>query len=116
MPLDPRDAARLDDILIYAKRAQTYIGDLTEDELRFDAKTQDAVARCFEIIGEAARQLSSECKTRHNLIPWPLIIGMRHRIVHEYSKVDYGLVLTTARNHLPTLIAQIQAVLAQDAP
>jgi uncharacterized protein with HEPN domain len=116
MPLEPRDAARLDDILIYARRAQKYVGHLTAPELASDAMCQDAVARCFEVIGEAARQLTSECRARHPSTPWPLIIGMRHRIIHEYRQVDYGLVLQTVQQHLPILIQQIEGILATEAP
>jgi uncharacterized protein with HEPN domain len=107
MPLEPRDATRLDDILIYARRAQQYVGHLTAAELKADDKSQDAVARCFEVIGEAARQLTPACKAAHATIPWPMIVGMRHRIIHEYSQVDYELVLKTVRDHLPALIQQV---------
>jgi uncharacterized protein with HEPN domain len=116
MTLDPRDATRLEDILIFAKRAQSYAGSLTADDLKLDPKTQDAVARCFEVIGEAARHVSAECKAKHASIPWPFMVGMRHRIIHEYSQVDYALVMATIRNQLPTLIKQIDAIISREAP
>jgi uncharacterized protein with HEPN domain len=116
MPIDPRDATRLDDILIYARRAQQYVGHLTAAELKADDMSQDAVARCFAVIGEAARQLTPACKDAHAAVPWPMIVSMGHRIIHEYSQVDYELVLKTVRDHLPALFHQVEAILAGHSP
>lgn len=68
------------------------------------------------MIGEAARQLTPACRATHAAIPWPLIVGMRHRIIHEYTQVDYALVLKTVQEQLPTLIRQIEAIIAAHSP
>jgi uncharacterized protein with HEPN domain len=48
-----RDAGLLDDMLHEAQLALAFVKGLTEDEFARDEKTQHAVVRCFEIIGEA---------------------------------------------------------------
>jgi uncharacterized protein with HEPN domain len=57
-----------------------------------DRKTQDAVVRNLEIIGEAVKHLSASLTTSHPAIPWKQIAGMRDKLIHEYFGVDLNLV------------------------
>ena len=50
----------------------------------------------------------------HTEIPWPLIAGMRHRLVHDYGRVDYAVVHRVIIEHLPVLVAQLKAIVASD--
>ncbi len=111
MQLEGRDLARLRDIEIYASRALDYLNQAGEREP--GTMAQDAILRCFDVIGEAARAMGPEVKAFYPTIPWPFIIGMRNRVIHEYHRVDVTLVYKTVRDDLPTLIAQVRAILAQ---
>lgn len=116
MPLEGRDLARLRDMEIYATRALDYLDEFGDEENPKDLENtlvQDAILRCFEVIGEAARATSPEAKTAYPTIPWPFIIGMRNRVIHEYHRVDITLVFKTVREDLPGLIAQIHSILSQ---
>ncbi len=53
-----------------------------------DRKTQLAVVRCLEIIGEAVRVLSDEAKTLCPDVPWADIVGTRNILIHEYFGVN----------------------------
>jgi uncharacterized protein with HEPN domain len=68
------------------------------------------------IVGEAAFRLSKGLKDRHPQIPWMKMEGMRHILVHDYFKVDWEIVYTTAHNDVPVLKPLIQAVLASLPP
>jgi uncharacterized protein with HEPN domain len=60
---------------------------MTLEAFERDARTQDAVIRSIEIIGEAAnktRLADSDFAARHPDIPWAIMYGMRNRIVHDY--------------------------------
>ena len=103
-----RDEGWLLDILLAARRVSTYMEGVSEEEFRKDQMLQDAVVKRLEIIGEAAGQLSPECKGKHPGLPWPLIVGMRNRLIHEYFNVDLAVVWETARNDIPKLIDQIE--------
>jgi uncharacterized protein with HEPN domain len=69
---------------------------------------QHAAMRLIQIIGEACRKISGESKNAHPQIPWTKIIGMRHRLVHEYFRVDAEIVWEVVSQDIPTLIPMIE--------
>lgn len=112
MPLDPEDVGRLGDIQAYGSRAVRHLGALTQAEFVADEKTYDSVVRCLAIVGEAAWKLTKPFQQSHPEIPWTLISGMRHRLVHDYGGVDNVTVYRVATSSLPTLVKQVEAILA----
>lgn len=80
---------------------------LKQDEMR-----QIWIAHHLQIIGEAASQLPEELRLKHPQIPWHKIIGMRHRLVHDYFNIDVGELWRTVRKDLPDLKDQIESILA----
>jgi uncharacterized protein with HEPN domain len=48
-----------------------------------------AVVRLLEIVGEAAARLTPELRDRHPEVPWPLIVGLRNRLIHGYDTVHF---------------------------
>lgn len=83
-----RDEAYLLDMLLAAQKVQRFIEDVTWDRFQQDDLLQSAVIHQVQIIGEAARRVSPEYKESHPEIPWARIVGMRHRLVHDYFQVD----------------------------
>ena len=115
MPLERRDLARLRDIDIYASRALDYLAQAGND-VASSTLVQDAILRCFEVMGEAARATSAAAKSDYPSIPWPFIVGMRNRVIHEYHRVDLELVYQTIREDLPPLLIQIRLIIATEDP
>ncbi len=76
-----------------------------------DVKTQDAVIRRIEVVGEAARRVSTELRDDHTEVPWSRIVGMRNELAHGYFSVDLNIVWIAAAERLPALRAPIQAIL-----
>jgi len=103
-----RDETLLLDMLQAARDAVEFVTNL--DQAQFDASKlhQNAVIRSIEIIGEAAGKVSRDFQQAHLEIPWSAIVGMRHRLIHAYSDVDFGLVWDVARSRLPDLIAILE--------
>ena len=64
--------------------------------------------RALEVIGEAAGKVSGLMRDAHPEIPWSDIIGMRNRLIHEYSRVDVRKVWDTVQNDIPQLIAALE--------
>jgi len=76
-----------------------------------DVKTQDAVIRRIEVIGEAARRLSDELRSGHGELPWSRIIGMRNELAHGYFSVDLNIIWIAAAERLPAMRQPVQAIL-----
>lgn len=80
------------------------------------SSSKHAVARLIEIVGEAARNISAEFKTAHPEIPWPGIVGMRNRMVHEYFRVAPDKVWEVVKKEMPALIALIEPLVPPEEP
>ncbi len=70
----------------------------TDENLRL------AITHLIQTMGEAARHVSPGFQQRNTNIPWSRIVGMRHKVVHDYLHVDYDLVWDVATRELPPLI------------
>lgn len=109
--LNERDASRLRDILENARLARHFIQDKSRDDLYSDTMLAYAVVRALEVIGEAANRVTSEVQATMPDIEWSNIIGMRHRMIHGYDKVNHDIVWTVVEDQLPALIEQLLYVL-----
>jgi uncharacterized protein with HEPN domain len=76
-----------------------------------DLKTQSAVVRQIEIIGEAVKNLSTELVAAENAVPWRLIAGTRDRLIHGYFKVDLDAVWSMIEQDLPSLKENTRRIL-----
>jgi uncharacterized protein with HEPN domain len=75
-----------------------------------DPKTQDAVIRNFEIIGEAAKRVSETTRARAPEIPWSRIAGFRDVLIHQYEGVDLEGVWERVERDMPALKDQLIAL------
>jgi uncharacterized protein with HEPN domain len=78
------------------------------DEFKKDEKTQFALIRVLEIIGEASKKVPDEIKNKSKNIPWREISGMRDLLIHDYFGVNIQVVWETAKKDLPELKEKIQ--------
>lgn len=88
-----------------------YVRNTTRDQFRQNLLQQDGVIRQLEIIGEAARRVSSEVKETFPDIPWSQMVGIRNRLSHAYFEVDLDIVWDTVQDDLPPLESQIESVI-----
>lgn len=106
-----RDKDFLGDIEETVQRIASYTKGLTYKKFLLDRKTQDAVVRNFEIIGEAAKNISRDLRSKHPQIQWKKISGLRDKLIHFYFGIDYKIVWNIARKELPKLSKQIENAL-----
>ena len=85
----------------------------TEGEHAFmsDSKTQDAVIRNIEIIGEATKKLSDEFKNKHVDVPWKQMAGIRNILIHHYFGVKLELVWQVVVRDLPALMYKLSTII-----
>lgn len=88
-----------------------YAGELTEKEFLNNSMVQDACIRQFEIIGEAAKRISSNLRDSNPEIPWKDVTGMRDKLIHDYIDIDLWVVLKTVKEDVPMLLIEIEKLL-----
>lgn len=68
----------------------------------------------FQVLGEAARNISDHFKEEHSDIPWSKIIAFRNMLIHHYFGIDLRVVWDIITFDLPPLKEQVEAILRQE--
>ena len=98
-------------ILESIEAIEGHIAGVSEKDFFFDLKTQDAVIRRFEIIGEATKHIPKFVLDEFPDTEWQDIMSMRDRLIHEYFAVMMDLVWDAAKKDLPKLKKEIIGML-----
>jgi uncharacterized protein with HEPN domain len=114
-PLDPRrrDLVKCEDMRIHSERARQFLGSRSFEEFLSDELVQDAVIRCVEVVGEAARQVSDTTREQTSDMPWALVIGMRNILAHDYGGVDLEQVYRVVMENIPELLTHLGGLIAR---
>ena len=100
----PRDfRLYVDDILEAIHQIRTYVADQDEAAFATDRKTQDAVIRNLEIIGEAAGNLPEQIQKAAPEIDWRKIKGLRNILIHKYCGINLPIVWDVVQNKMGPL-------------
>jgi len=113
MPRDYR--LYLDDILECCTKIRQFTEGMSLEEFMRDVKTQDAVIRNFEVIGEAANHLPQEIRSLYHNIEWAKIVGFRNMLIHEYFGIKLDTVWSAIEMKLPDLEEQTKALLGEES-
>jgi len=95
------------DIKEAIKRIMSYTVNMEYADFLQDYKTQDAVVRNIEILGEAVKLLSDKKKRSYPHVPWKDIAGTRDKLIHDYFGVNIDIVWDIAKNEIPFLSKQL---------
>lgn len=106
MPKD--DLVYVGHMLDTARQAYSKIQGKTRADFDTDENLRLALAYLLQVVGEAARRVSPAFQGAHPTIEWRAIIGMRHKVVHDYLSLDDDVLWHTATSELAPLIAELE--------
>ncbi len=112
-PWSEQDLVRLRHILDAARQIESFVSTRTRDSLHDDDIPTLGLQKAIEIIGEAASGLAEPIRHAMPDVPWPRIIGMRHRLVHAYFEIDLDMVWATATRAVPDVASAVRKFLDQ---
>ena len=101
------------DILENMELAEDFVKGMDYEEFISDKKTNYAVTRCIEIMGEAAKHVPEGVRKKYSEIPWKDIAGMRDKIIHMYFRVSLEKVWLVLKEDIPELKPLFQKVIAE---
>lgn len=112
--MNAQDNVRLRHMLDAARAAVMIAEGRTREDLDANIEFGLASVQAIQIIGEAANQVTAETRDLYSNLPWRSMIGMRHKLVHEYMDVDYDVVWLTITQRLPELITELETIIQAD--
>ena len=109
------DAVTVIDLVTACRRIARFVENLDDAQFLADEVRHWAVVSQLIIIGEAVGRLSQEFTAGRSHIPWRQIAGTRNRLIHEYDKINWSIVWTTASRDVPVLAAELEPLVPADS-
>lgn len=100
-----------EDIVTACSKIRRFVAGMSFEVFAADERTQDAVIRNIEIIGEAAKNLPDEVAAKAPDIAWRNIRGMRDVLAHGYFGTSLEIIWATATTRTDELESAVRKLL-----
>lgn len=111
-----RDTALyLKEIVAAMNAIEGFVSDVDFREFQDNDMLSSAVIRKFEIMGEAAKMVPDDMRSRHPGVPWKEMAGMRDRLIHFYFGIKFELVWATIQDVIPRVKPLVQKIITEIA-
>lgn len=101
------------DIIDCIGKIEKFVGSMELKDFVKDDKTNSAVVRKLEIIGEATKNLPESFRQKYKKLPWMEMAKMRDKIIHFYFGVDYEIVWKVIKERLPRIKSELTVILEE---
>lgn len=101
----------LQHILECAEIIENYTKGIDFEAFKKDIKSQDAVIRRIEIIGEATKNIPEFIKNRYTEVIWKDMAGMRDILIHRYYGVDLEVTWKVIQKRVQPLKDQMKKIM-----
>lgn len=111
---DHDPAVYLEQIILAARNATSFVDGLSEADFLNDVRTQHAVAMSLIVIGENGKRLLRKCPRfvgDNPAVQWHRMANMRDRIAHGYEKLHFPIIWQTVRDDVPSLVDLLEPLL-----
>ena len=112
-----RDETRIVHMLQALERLELEsVGVVSADVLSSNDLLTRAIMYDFIVLGEAANNISESYCVSHPEVPWQDVSGFRHKLVHDYSGIDFGILFDALKNDVPKLLSMVKDLVAELPP
>ena len=98
-----------------AAAAQIKAKGITPEMLMEDEFSQWALTTPLYNIGEQVYRLSPELKAQFPQLPWNMVSGMRHRLVHDYEGINWSIIVEVIFREMPGFVEQVREICTKRA-
>ena len=105
-----RDEQRIDHMLAALEAIVRNSIGVTRDALFVEDNITKVLMYDLIVLGEAANRISEAFASAHPEIEWSEIAALRHKLVHDYAGVDYGILWEVVSKDVPLLLPKIKAI------
>lgn len=104
------DKQRIKKMYENAVKLHEYISknSIKKEQLLVEVYLQWLVTTPLYNIGEHVYHLSDEYKEANSGIPWSMISGLRHRLVHDYDGTNWNIIADVVFEELPILMEELK--------
>ena len=85
---------------------------ITREVLLEDEFSQWAVTTPLYNIGEQVYKISPELKQQYPDIPWTVVSGLRHRLVHDYEGINWSIIVEVVFDEMDDFINSIRIIIS----
>ena len=111
-----RDETRVLHMLQALERIVQETSETSRDRLFFDDRLTRAIILDFIVLGEAANNVTEGYCAAYPEVPWSDIAGFRHKLVHDYSGIDFGILWDAMTKDVPALLPMFRKLAEQLPP
>jgi uncharacterized protein with HEPN domain len=110
MRLETRE--RFARILVFSRKIMERAKGISLKEYLKDEFLQEAVMYCLGQIGEIASKIPDEEQENYPNIFWEQMIGLRHRLFHEYDAINFSMVYDITQRPISQLVDELETLLS----
>ena len=111
MKFDTRE--RFQHILLFSKKVRERTKGVTLEAYLENDLLQESVMYCLGQLGEIASKISDEEQEKYPSIFWDQMIGLRHRLFHDYEAINFSKVYDITQQPMLQLIKELESILAE---
>ena len=110
--MNEKTRGQLELILMFAERIQRMMKSETLEVFLLDEDKQDAILYRLGQVGETASKISDEEQDKYPSLFWRQMIGLRHRLFHDYEVIDFAKVYEITQQPISSLIKELNTILS----
>jgi len=97
---------------MFATRIQRIMKSKSLENFLADNDIQDAVLYRLGQIGESASKILDDEQEKYPTLFWDGMIGLRHRLFHEYYDIDLSRVYDITQQPISSMIDELSSILS----